>query len=142
MTLSRKFNFTVHMAIKPTAEILNRGEKTDMTRGWPQGRSPGGDIWPGGAGAEHMTKNTKKGQKNEKFLFLVVETFLELVTSRVAVRLKRAKQLLGPWGLTIHPQIAKNGQKMAKSPFLPRSGPTNERLYGIKTCIILSLYHR
>ena len=54
-----------------------------------------------------MTKNTKKGQKNKKFLFLVV--FLELVTSGVAVRLKRAKQLLGPWGLTIHPQIAKNG---------------------------------
>ena len=64
-----------------------------------------------------MTKNTKKGKKNEKFLFLMVETLLELVTSRVAVRLKRAKQLLGPWGLTIHPQIAKNDQKMAKSHF-------------------------
>ena len=75
MTLSRKFNFTVHMAIKPTAEILNRGEKADRTRGWPQGRSPGGDIWPGGAGAEHMTKNTKKGQKIKKSYFWWLKPF-------------------------------------------------------------------
>ena len=65
----------MHIKVKPTAQKLNRGEKTDVTRGWHQGRFPGGDIWPSGAGTERMTKNTKTGQKNEKSLSQVVKSF-------------------------------------------------------------------
>ena len=94
--MSSKFNLTTHIVIKSTAQILNRGEKTDMTRGWPQGRFPGVDIWPGRAGGEHVTKHNKKEQKKKiKNFFQVVKTFPELVTSRLGVRPKREKELLG-----------------------------------------------
>ena len=31
-----------------------------MSRGWPQGRPPGGDIWLDGAGGEYAPKIMKK----------------------------------------------------------------------------------
>jgi len=67
-----------------------------MTRGWPQGRPLGGDIWPDGAGGDHTPKIMKKNEKN---FFKVVKTFFELVTSKVGVRPGGMKELLGLWGL-------------------------------------------
>ena len=107
MNLSSKIHFIMHVGVKSTAQLLNRSGKTNMTRGWPQGRSPGVDIWPGGAGGEHVAKTPKRDQINESFFFTVVKIFIELVTSKVGVRLKRGKKLLGPWGWKIQPQIAK-----------------------------------
>ena len=56
-----------------------------MRRGWPQGRPPGGDIWPGGAGGDHAPKIMKKNENN---FFQVVKIVLESFTGRVGVRLK------------------------------------------------------
>ena len=103
--MSSKIHFIMHVGVKSTAQLLNRSGKTNMTRGWPQGRSPGVDIWPGGAGGEHVAKTPKRDQINESFFFTVVKIFIELVTSKVGVRPKGIKELLEPWGLKIHPHF-------------------------------------
>ena len=91
-----------------------------MRRRWPQGRPPGGDICPDGAGGDHEPKIMKK---KEIFFFQVVKIFLELFTGRVGVRLKGWEELLGAWGLGKYPQMAKNAQKRAKSHFCHAQAP-------------------
>ena len=66
----------MHIGVKATAQILNIGENTDMTRGWDLGRSPGGDIWPRGTKGEPVKKKPKRDQKKLKFFFFkVFKTF-------------------------------------------------------------------
>ena len=83
-----------------------------MSRGWPQGCPPGGDIWPDGAGGGPYTKND---ERKWKLNFQVVQIFLQFITARVGVRVKGWEELLGAWGLRMYPQMTKNDQNIAKS---------------------------
>ena len=65
----------MHIGVKATAQILNIGENTDMTRGWDLGRSPGGDIWPRGTKGEHVKKTKKRPKEIKIFFFKVFKTF-------------------------------------------------------------------
>ena len=51
-----------------------------MTKGWPQGRLQGGEIWSRGAWGGHVTNCDQKKMKKK---FKVVKTFLELIAGRV-----------------------------------------------------------